>query len=358
MAVSELAKRSVPARILACAKAVPAHLLRQSDVAARAAEIFAPAVPGFARYTPIYANAAIDTRYSCMPLDWYSEPHDFAERNDLYLAHAVDLLVAVAEKLLADAALVPGDIDGLVVVSTTGVATPSLDARLLERLDLRRDIERTPLFGLGCGGGVAGLARTAQLARARPGARYLCLVVELCGLTFRVNDTSKSNIVATALFGDGAAGALLSTEGQGPALIASGEYTWPSSLDVMGWRLSADGLGVVFSQDIPALIGRELRDPLVRFLADNGVLLADLDGFICHPGGARVLSALETVFGLPEGGLVASRDILQRYGNMSAATVLFVLDAVMHGAAGLNGRQLMSAMGPGFTASFAILDAS
>lgn len=346
----------VPARIIATATAVPPFILRQAEVAARSADIFAPAVPGFDRFAPIYANAAIDTRHSCVPIDWYGRTHGFTERNDLYLRHATDLLATVAERLLADSGLAAADIDGLVVVSTTGVATPSLDARLMERLAFRRDIERTPLFGLGCGGGVAGLARAAGLAAARPGATYLFLVVELCGLTFRVNDTSKSNIVATALFGDGAAGMLLSTAGAGPAIAASGEYTWPDTLYVMGWRVADDGLGVLFSQDIPHLVRTRLADPLDAFLDAHGVALSELDGFLCHPGGAKVLDALEGVFGLPPGGLVTSRAVLRRYGNMSAATVLFVLDAAMRSPDGLAGRHLMSAMGPGFTASFVLLE--
>lgn len=342
------------ARIAATATAVPPHILRQHEVAKHADEIFAPAVADFARFAPIYANAAIETRHFCMPIDWYGRRHSFSERNELYLDHAVDLLAAVASDLLAKCGLTAGEIDGLVVASTTGVATPSLDALLMEHLSFRRDVQRLPLFGLGCAGGVTGLARTAQLAEARPGSRYLFLVVELCGLTFRVNDTSKSNIVATALFGDGAAGALVATAADGPALIAAAEHTWPNSRDVMGWRVADDGLGVLFSRDIPHLIRTDLARPLQCFLSDEGLTLADLDGFICHPGGAKVLDALEDVFGVQPGGLVAARDVLRRYGNMSAATVLFVLDAVME--RGLIGSQLMSAMGPGFTASFALLD--
>jgi alkylresorcinol/alkylpyrone synthase len=342
------------ARIAATATAVPSYILRQEEIVSHARDIFAPAVPEFDRFAPIYANAAIATRHSCVPLDWYGRPHVFAERNDLYLRHAVDLLETVARELLHACDLAAAEVDGLVVASTTGVATPSLDALLMERIAFRRDLQRMPLFGLGCAGGVTGLARSAQLAEARPGSRYLFLVVELCGLTFRVNDTSKSNIVATALFGDGAAGALVTTTGDGPALTAAYEHTWPASLDVMGWRVGDDGLGVLFSRDIPQLIRSDLAAPLQRFLAAQGTTLAEIDGFICHPGGAKVLDALEEVFGLAAGGLAAARAVLRRYGNMSAATVLFVLDAAMR--QGLDGRQLMSAMGPGFTASFALLD--
>ena len=186
------------ARIAAVATAVPEHVLEQSEVIARAREIFAPDVPGFERYTDAYRNAAIDTRHSCVPIDWYGSEHPFSERNDLYIENAVALLARVCEDLFRQSGLAASEIDALVVVSTTGVATPSLDALLLERLPFRRDVQRLPIFGLGCAGGVSGLARAAQIAMSRPDARVLYLVVELCGLTSRVNDTSKSNIIATA----------------------------------------------------------------------------------------------------------------------------------------------------------------
>ncbi|MCZ6846301.1 MAG: type III polyketide synthase, partial [Alphaproteobacteria bacterium] len=223
------------ARISAVATAVPEFVLRQTDVVARAAEIFAPDVPDFDRFAPVYANAGVATRYSCVPIEWYGQPHTFSERNDLYIENAVRLLERVVGALLDQSKLTAGDIDALVVVSTTGMATPSLDALLIERMAFRRDVERLPVFGLGCAGGVSGLARAAQLALSRPGARVMLLVVELCGLTFQANDTSKSNIISTALFGDGAAGALVQCAGAGPAIVDWAEHTWPNSLDIMGW---------------------------------------------------------------------------------------------------------------------------
>jgi alkylresorcinol/alkylpyrone synthase len=340
-------------RILALATAVPDFVLDQDEVAAGAAEVFAGAFADWQRLTPVYANAAIARRHSCVALDWYRRPHGFAERNRLYLAHAVDLLDRAASLAIERAGLSPGEVDGLVVVSSTGVATPSLDALLMERLPLRRDVQRLPIFGLGCAGGVLGLARAAQLACAEPGKRYLLLVVELCGLTFRSNDRSKSNVIATALFGDGAAAAVVSTRGDGATVVGWGEHTWPRSLDVMGWDVRDDGLAVVFSRDIPAWVRRHLREAAVRFLAGRGLTLADIDSFVCHPGGAKVLDALEEVFGLRPGGLGHSRDVLREYGNMSAATVLFVLERAL--AAGGARRHLLSTLGPGFTAGFALL---
>ncbi len=227
----------------------------------------------------------------------------------------------------------------------------------MAEMPLRRDLHRLPIFGLGCAGGVLGLARAAALARATPGCRVLFLVVELCGLTFRNTDTSKSNVVATALFGDGAAAALLSTSapGDSPAISAWGEYTWPDSLDVMGWRIEEDGFGVLFSRDIPGIVRTECRAAVDRFLAGEGLTCADLAGAICHPGGAKVIEALEAAFDLPCGAMVDARQVLRDYGNMSAATVMFVLESALR--RGLRGRHLLSSLGPGFSAGFALLDA-
>ncbi len=344
------------ARISAVATAVPKFVLKQSDVVDRAAEIFAPDVPDFGRFKPVYANAGVATRYSCVPIEWYGQPHSFTERNDLYIENAVQLLERVARDLLDQAGLGTGDIDALAVVSTTGMATPSLDALLIERMTLRPDVERLPVFGIGCAGGVSGLARAAQLALSRPGARVMLLVVELCGLTFQVNDTSKSNIISTALFGDGAAGALVQCGGEGPAILDWAEHTWPNSLDVMGWSFSENGLGVQLSRDVPGFVRNKLPEPVTAFLQRNHMTLSDVRRHVCHPGGAKVLDALEEVLGLTPGALTVSRSVMRNYGNMSAVTALFVLKDTLSDVP--DGRLLMSAMGPGFTASFALLDAA
>jgi len=277
---------------------------------------------------------------------------------------ALDLLENVAGRVLDRAGLAAGDLGGLVTVSTTGIATPSLDALLIERMQLPRNIARLPIFGLGCAGGVVGLARAANMAAALPGKPVLCLVVELCTLSFRRGDLQKSNIVATALFGDGAAAALLRCDGEsggageGPAIIATGEHTWPKSLDIMGWDVADDGLKAIFSRDIPRLMQAELKPVVDDFLARQGLRLADIDRFVCHPGGPKVLDAFEEVFGLEAGALTEARGVLHDYGNMSAASVLFVLERML-GQAGATGaawgQALMTALGPGFTAGFALL---
>ena len=343
-------------RLGALATAVPRHILEQEAVAAGANLIFADDFSDFSRLRPVYTNAEIDTRHSCVPIEWYNQPHSFAERNQLYLDNAVELLATAAERALALGGLTFADIDGLVVASSSGIATPSLDALLMERLQLRRDMQRLPIFGLGCAGGVIGLSRTAQLARGAPDKRYLFLVVELCGLNFRFRDRSKSNVIATALFGDGAAAAVVSCREDGPAITAWGEHTWPNSLGVMGWDVTDDGLKVVFRSDIPALVRKDMREVVDAFLATHNLILQDIDGFICHPGGAKVLDALEEVFELQHGGLKHSRDILRRFGNMSAATVMFVLDATLQTKVG--GRYLVSTLGPGFTSALMLLEAA
>jgi len=344
-------------RLLSIATATPPHRLDQKDVMRRAAEVFGGDFATLERLLPVYGNAAIDTRYSCVPMDWFMTDHGFGERNSLYLEHAVDLIAEAAAGCLAEAGLAPPDIDIIVTVSTTGIATPSLDALLMERMGFRRDLQRLPIFGLGCAGGVLGLARAAAMARGQPEARVLFLVVELCTLTFRRGDRSKSNIIATALFGDGAAAAVVSCRGgeDRPAMVAWGEHTWPDSLGVMGWDVSDDGLGVLFSSDIPSLVRREMRAVAEAYLERHGLTLDHIDSFICHPGGAKVIDALEGAYGVPQGSLVHTRGVLRDYGNMSAATVMFVLE---RGLADGNGprRHLMTTLGPGFSAGFLTLE--
>jgi alkylresorcinol/alkylpyrone synthase len=305
----------------------------------------------------MFGNTGIERRYSCVPIEWYEQLHEWPERNRVYLDSALDLLESATRQVLARAERRPDEIDAVVAVSTTGIATPSLDALLMERMNLRRNVQRLPIFGLGCAGGAIGLARAAAIARTKPDALVLFLVVELCALCFRRDDFSKSNIVATALFGDGAAAALISCEGDGASIVAGGEYTWPDSLDVMGWDVTRDGLKAIFSRDIPELVTSHLHEVAVDFLTEHSLTLADIDRFVCHPGGAKVLDALEAAFELQDGTLRAAREVLREYGNMSAATVMFVLERTIGETARWK-RALVSALGPGFTAGFTLLENS
>jgi len=345
-------------RLLAVATAVPPYPLDQNDVIERVKLLFGRS-PDLDRLLPVFLNTGIHRRYSCVPIEWYDRAHGWPERNRIYLDSALDLLEVATQQVLCRTGRHKDDIDSIVVVSTTGIATPSLDALLIERMGLRSTVQRLPIFGLGCAGGVLGLARAASQAAVAPGKTVLFLVVELCALSFRRDDWSKSNIVATALFGDGAAAALLSTEAEGLAMVAAGEYTWPGSLDVMGWDVADDGLRAIFSRDIPNLVTTQLQDAASEFLARHGLAIDDIDRFICHPGGAKVLTALEHAFRLGEGALVEARAVLRDYGNMSATTVMFVLERILARARATGTgweRALMSALGPGFTAGFLVLD--
>ncbi len=339
------------------ATALPPHRLDQSDVIENARRIFGARTGLFETLEPVFTNAEIDSRWSCMPLEWFSEQTDMPEKTVLYLRHATDLAERAALAALDDAGLAPEDIDTLVFVSSTGISTPSIEARLMNRIGFRSDVARLPIFGLGCAGGALGLSRATQMVAGRPGARCLLIVVELCTLAFRHDSLTKSNLVATALFGDGAAAAVL-TGGTGSGgfarLGAAGEHLWPDTLNVMGWKLDPEGFEVIFHRDIPRIVAGEFREALDAFLDRTGTAPGSIARPCCHPGGARVLDALEDVFGLPDRGLDAEREVLRRHGNMSAPTVLFVLDELRR--QGAQGRHLLTALGPGFTGAFQLLE--
>ncbi|MGQ9367618.1 type III polyketide synthase [Azospirillum sp. A39] len=344
-------------RLLALATALPPHRFDQADTLAAARAVYGGRMRDFERLAPVFPNTGIETRHACRPLEWYLEPRGWPERAAAYEAGALALLEDAAGRALGAAGLGAAAVDAVVCVSTTGIATPSLEALLLERMGFRPDTMRLPVFGLGCAGGVLGLGRAALLARAMPGATVLLLVVELCTLACRTASATPTDVVASALFADGAAAALVRTggDGEGPALGDQGEHTWPGTRRVMGWRVEEDGLGVVFAQDIPELIRRRFRPVVDGFLERRGMAVGDLAGLVCHPGGAKVLHALEEAFAPLSAGLDDARAVLRACGNMSAPSVLFVLERRL--AAGMRGPHLMTALGPGFTAGMMLVEA-
>jgi alkylresorcinol/alkylpyrone synthase len=340
-------------RLAALATAVPPFALDQDCVVERLRRLFAGSAR-FDRLLPVFANSGIRRRYSTVPLDWFNAPHSWPERNRAYIAGALDLLETVAGRVLDRAEASLDELGAVVVVSTTGIATPSLDALLIDRMRLPRTVQRLPIFGLGCAGGAIGLGRAAALAASIPDKAVLFLVVELCTLAFHHDDDRKSDIVAAALFGDGAAGALLRCRGGGPAIVASGEHTWPDSLDVMGWDIAEGGLRAIFSRDIPTLVAEGLGPAASDFLARHGLGLGEIDRFVCHPGGPKVIAACEAALGVPADSLCDARRVLREFGNMSAPSVLFVLERML-AAAGDWRHALVTALGPGFTAGFTLL---
>lgn len=339
-----------PVQLLSVATAVPPHILKQRDVAAAANAIFATRYGEFDRLSAVFNTAGITQRHATRPLEWYIEPRSWPERTSAYLEAARMLFVDAARQALERAAVLASEIDTVVTISSTGIATPSLEARAAAELGLRSDVRRVPVFGLGCAGGVSGLSIAASLAAASPGSTVLIVAVELCTLAFRLDEFTKANIVATALFGDGAAACVIRSADEGIARVeASGEHLWPDTLDIMGWNVDPQGFGVVFAQSIPPFAEANLGPAVGMILGKDGLTVDDVDRFVCHPGGRKVVAALERALALHQGSLDHERAVLDRYGNMSAPTVLFVLDRVI--AAGLPDRSVLTAMGPGFTAS-------
>jgi alkylresorcinol/alkylpyrone synthase len=241
-------------------------------------------------------------------------------------------------------------------VCSTGIATPSIEARALPHLGLREDVHRLPIFGLGCAGGVSGLAIASRLAAAEPGKNVLLVVLELCSLALRVDRNSKEDAVTAALFGDGAAALVLrALDGGGLGQIrGAAEHTWPDTLDVMGWTFDPIGFGVVLSRSVPQFVERRLPPIAKRLLSSIGVPRSEVGRYVCHPGGGRVVDALEVALKLPHGALDHERAVLRDYGNMSAPTVLFTLERVLRERPAKT--LALSALGPGFSASLVALE--
>jgi alkylresorcinol/alkylpyrone synthase len=338
------------AALVSLATSVPPHVFLQKDVLAASWEVFGPRFPEFEVLSSIFTNTGIIKRHGVKPFEWYLGKNGWPERTKAFLEGAEALFVDVAEKALASAELRGADIDTVVTVCSTGIATPSLEARVARRMGFRSDISRIPVFGLGCAGGVSGLSIAARLAQARPGTNVLLVAIELCSLALRLDELTKANIVAVSLFGDGAAAIVLRAgDGGATEIEHSGEHLWPDTLGIMGWSVDPEGFGVIFRRTIPNFVTENLNPAVVKILAAMQLTMADIDRFVCHPGGARVVNALETALELHQGTLDHERQVLADYGNMSAPTVLFALERAR--AAGLPSRSLLTALGPGFTAS-------
>jgi len=345
-----------PVPLLSLTTAAPPHSIRQDEAKTLSRDLFAGRKALFDRLQGVFDNAGIDQRNIVAPATWYGENHGWQSRNALYLEAAEALFAEAATKAIAAAGLEPGDIDGVVTASTTGIATPSLDARVGPGLGLRSDVRRVPLFGLGCAGGVSGLATAAGLASADPGSRWLFVTVETCSISIRLDTDDPAALVATALFGDGAAACVVGGDGEpGIATIRdSAEQQWPDTLGIMGWRVEDPGLAVVFDRAIPPFVTAELAAAVETMLDKFELERGHIDRLCSHPGGAKVIEAIETALELPPGTLDLERQVLREHGNMSAPTVLFVLEALL--ARGLPPKTLLTAFGPGFTCAGLLLE--
>lgn len=335
----------------------PPHRTPQAEVR-EVARALLPRIAARPRMLEVFDNAQIETRSLARPLEWYGEARGFGEKNAAFVEEARALTLRLAREALARAEVAPTDVDAVIVVNTSGVSAPSLDAYLIGALGLNRHAARLPLWGLGCAGGAAGLARAADLVRAGF-RRVLYVAVELCSLTLVKGDESSSNFVGTALFSDGGAAAVVTAPdvpGPPPLLSLHGGFSTliDDSEDIMGWDVVDDGLKVRFSRDIPALVRSMMRENVEEALGAHGWSREDVRTFVVHPGGVKVLAAYEEALGLCACALNPSREVLRQHGNMSSVTVLFVLEEVLGTAP--TGRGLLSAMGPGFSAEHVLLE--
>ncbi len=350
------------AQILSVGTSVPPYELKQEEVRQFAHKMFAERFSDIDRLLHIFENTAIERRRFSKERAWFEQDHSFSERNREYIEIACQLGEEAILHCLNQVQLTPSEVDHLIFVSTTGLATPSIDAHLINRLEMNPYVKRTPVWGLGCAGGAAGLARAYEIARADPESKVLLLTLELCGLTFRRKDLSKSNLVATSLFADGAAAVLVTGEkvtlpnkAKGPRILDTMSMIWPDSLDVMGWEMKDDGFKVVFSKDIPTIVRREVRAVVDSFLSRSGLSLDDIGCYITHPGGKKVLAAYEEALSLNKGALDQAHSILRSFGNMSSATVLFVLDQELKLAHEVGTYGLLMALGPGFSTEMVLI---
>jgi alkylresorcinol/alkylpyrone synthase len=349
-------------RIQAIGLGVPQYCVPQRAVQELVAQRFAPAFPEIQRYLTIFRHAQIDTRYLVRPLEWWHEPRSFAECNNVFIEEALNLSCQAIEACLQPLDLTPNDIDHLVVVTTTGLAAPSLDALLMQRLGMPRQMRRTPIWGLGCAGGLGGLNTAFDYLRAEPNQRVLLINVEFCSLTYLADDFSKRNLIATSLFGDGVTAVLLEGDQVAPRqpglgqIVGTLSHLYPDSAEIMGWNVVNAGFEVVFSSRIPTIVREEFRPLLEQFLAQHGLSQADLGRYLLHPGGAKVVQAYQESLQLADADLIVSRAVLREYGNMSSATIFFVMQqALATQPLAKDELGLLAVFGPGFSAELGLI---
>ncbi|MCS6989374.1 MAG: hypothetical protein NZM06_07645 [Chloroherpetonaceae bacterium] len=351
------------ATIVSIGVAVPPFIATQEDAKRFAINLYGETYKGnLDRLASVFENAMIQKRHFCVPVEWFASAKSFEEKNRLYLENALKLSEQAIERCLEKAQASVSEIDYLMFVSTTGLATPTMDARLMEKLPFRKTVRRLPLWGLGCAGGAASLSWARTIAEADSGASILIVATELCGLTFVRSDTSKAALIASALFADGSAAVLVQgerakpkTQGIFPRVLATQTTTMPNSLDVMGWHFNEQGFNVILSQNVPEIVKSFLKDSVCKFLKQNNLKFESISHFIAHPGGAKVLDAYKTAFGLSDNHLRYAYEVLRDYGNMSAVTVLFILERFMASAIASGELGLLSALGPGFSAELLLL---
>lgn len=348
-------------RLTAIARAAPPHRYDQPTLAAGLRTLWRHDRIT-RRIDRLCDSVQVGARNLALPMHEYPKLTDFGAANDAWIRVGTDLAAQALTEACATARITPRDIDALFFTTVTGLATPTIDARLINRLDLRRDLRRYPFFGLGCVGGAAGIARMNDYLRGHPDHTAALIAVELCSLTLQRTDPSVPNLIATGLFGDGAACVLATgathhdTHTPAPQVIATQSAFYPDTERVMGWDIGAEGFKVVLSAGVPDVVARHIAPDVDNFLADHHLTRHDIDRWICHPGGPKVITALEAALDLPQDALDLTRRSLAEIGNLSSASVLHVLADHLeaHPPTG-DGHAILMAMGPGFCAELVLL---
>lgn len=330
----------------------PPHRYTQDEAVAALTDF---AGPEFRRFA---LSSGVEFRNTALPLSEYGTLSGFTEANDAYVEVALDLAEQALLAALDQAKVKPSEVDIVFSTTVTGLAVPTLEARLAARVGLRQDVKRIPLFGLGCVAGAAGVARMHDYLRAFPDQVAALLAVELCSLTIQRNDNSVANLVATSLFGDGAAAVIAKGAdhpAEGPRVLATRSRIYPDTEEVMGWKIGGDGFRIVLSVDVATITEKYLGEDVRRFLADHGLAPQDVSTWVCHPGGPRVIEAVEQVLDLPGAALEHTRNSLRNNGNLSSVSVLDVLRANMADPPTPGSVGLMVAMGPAFCSELVLL---
>lgn len=346
-------------RIAAVGTALPPHHYDQEQLLAAFRRHWAERHFNLERLEQLHRNVLVGGRHLALPMERYEQLRTWGEANDAWIEVAQEVGGAAVRQALERAGLRPDDVDALMVVSVTGIATPSLDAMLVNRLGLPARVKRVPIFGLGCVAGAAGVARAADYVRGFPGDVAVLLSVELCSLTLQREDLSIPNLIASGLFGDGAAAVVVCGDGRaarGPRVVATRSVFYPDTERVMGWDISERGFRIVLSAQVPEMVRDHLRGDVDRFLEDHGLERSDIGTWIAHPGGPKVLEAMQEALELPDGALDRTWRSLREVGNLSSTSILLVLDEVLREASPRPGSWgLMAAMGPGFCSELVLL---
>jgi alkylresorcinol/alkylpyrone synthase len=350
-------------KIATVGKALPPHYYDQETLLAAFRERWADRYFNLERLERLHKNVLVGGRHLSLPLEEYAHLTTWGKANDAWIRVAQEVGGAAVLDALAKAGLSPSDVDALIFVTVTGVATPSIDARLMNRLGLPPRVKRMPIFGLGCVAGAAGIARAADYVRGFPDQVAVLLSVELCSLTLQPEDLSIPNLIASGLFGDGAAAVVVVGDqrgnerpADGPRIVATRSVFYPDSERVMGWDISETGFKIVLSGDVPLVAREKLRPDVDAFLADQGLTRADIASWVCHPGGPKVLEAMQESLELPEGALDVTWRSLREVGNLSSTSVLLVLEETLANHRPPPGSWgMLLAMGPGFCSELVLL---